>query len=201
MQKVNIEVEAFTFSELTKGGHLESMREMRRLFGKDTLEELSEYTIIRVEKYAKNILNTEIEVCIDVGPVGCFDVDVTVQQVGVDPVPRDSEHNVCPHVREAVKLVGDIQLFSKVLKTLEFNGEHLPAQGEMVDLIDIRTRELTYEIVQSVTAMFGEEMDQIHTEQWAEVMAVQGGLLFTKEGKVIVGAVNYNQVTSTATEF
>jgi len=49
--------------------------------------------------------------------------------------------------------------------------------------------------------MFGEEMDQIHTEQWAEVMAVQGGLLFTKEGKVIVGAVNYNQVTSTATEF
>lgn len=196
MEIVNIEVEAFKFSELRLKAHTESMKEMRRKFGENTLEELADNGILRVEHHCKRVLNTDIEVCIDVRTGGSFDVDVLVTKVGSTKLPHSSQLNSCPHIKEAAKIVEDIQLYSKVLRNLERKGEHKPAQGEMLDLIDTRTRELTYEIVESVTAMFGEEIDQIHSEEWAETMAVQGGLLFTKEGKVIKGAVNYNQSTT-----
>jgi hypothetical protein len=196
MQKVTVEIEAFTFSELRLiDAQTESMKEMRRLFGKDTLKSLADHVISTTEEHCKRILNTDIDVTIDLRAVNCFDVDVHINSVASQKLPADSQFNACCHVREAVELVEDIQLYSKTLRNLERKDEHKPAQGEMLDLIDTRTRELTYELIHAVEADFGEDMDQIHTEQWAKTMAVQGGLLFTKEGKVIEGAVNYNQST------
>jgi hypothetical protein len=196
MKIVSIEIEAYTFDELKLiDAQTESMKEMRRLFGKDTLKSLADHVISATEEHCKKILNTDIDVTIDVRAVNCFDVDVHINSVASQKLPEDSKFNACCHVREAVELVEDIQLYSKTLRNLERKDEHKPAQGEMIDLIDTRTRELTYELIHAVEADFGEDMDQIHTEQWAKTMAIQGGLLFTKEGKVIEGAVNYNQST------
>lgn len=196
MQKVNVEVNAYTFDELKLDAHRESMKEMRRIFGKDTLEALADQAVIRAEQNCLNVLNTEIEVCISaLRGEGSLDVDVHIIEVGKESLPSNSKLNLCPHAVEAVNLVEDIQLFSKVVMKLQDNCEHMPAQAEMGDLIDIRNRELSYEIAKSIEVTFRKDMDQIQTEDWSRVMAVQGGLLFTKEGKVIEGAINYNQST------
>lgn len=196
MQKVNVEIEAYTYRELVNtGAHVKVKAEMRRLFAKDTLEKLADHVISVTEEQCQKILNTEIEVTIAVGPVGSFDVNVFIGKVGSQKLPYSSRLNNCPHMIEAIEHVEDIQLYSKVLKNLERKNEHEPVRFGISDLIDTRTRELTYEITAAVTADFGEDMDQIHSDQWVETMAVQGGLLFTKEGKVIEGAIDYSQLT------
>ncbi len=194
MKKISIEVEAYKFEELILDPHRESMKEMRRLYGQDTLEVLASNIIVDSEKYCQSILNTQIVVDITVQNFSRFpDVQVFITSVMAGPVSKDAAHNSCLHIQEAVNIIGDIKLFSKVLNKLKFNDEHHPAQVEMEDLVNIRTRELTYELVQSITGKCAKEIDAVHTDEWAESMAVQGGILFTKEGKVIEGILDYDQ--------
>jgi hypothetical protein len=195
MQKVNVAVNAYTFDELTLDAHRESMSEMRRLFAKDTLENLADMAIASTEEQVEKILNTEVEVTIEVGTAGCFTTQVFVGKIGYQKLPNSSQFTTCTHMRAAVEVVHEIQAFSKVLRILERKGDYTEAQGEMSHVIGVCTRELSYEIEASVSENFLEDMDQVHTDQWAKTMAVQGGLLFTEEGKVIEGAINYNQST------
>jgi hypothetical protein len=195
MEIVNVEVEAHMFKELKLDAHRESVKEMRRLFAKDTLEALADQVIEVAEEHCEKILNTEVEVTIEVDPDGSFTTRVFVGKIGYQKLPNSSQFNTCTHVRAAVEVVHEIQAFSKVLRILERKGDYTEAQGEMSHVIGVCTRELSYEIEASVSENFLEDMDQVHTDQWAKTMAVQGGLLFTEEGKVIEGAINYNQST------
>jgi hypothetical protein len=199
MQKINIEVEAYTIRELfwTENG-LSSRREMQRLYGQDRLKILADAVISDSERYCHEMLNTSIEVEITVGkyPHFSFEVEVRIVAVGANPLPKDCNNprlNKCVYIQTAASTVEDIQLFSKVINKLKSVDEHRPAQGELEDLVDIRTRELTYELVQSITKTFSEKVDTIHKDHWAEEQAVKSGALFDSEGKVISGYADFDQ--------
>jgi hypothetical protein len=195
MRKVNVEVEAYTFDELRGDAdtHMETMKEMRRIFGKDTLEELAGICIDVAEGSIKSQLNVGADISINVREGGEFDVDLRITNIASQKLPRDTRFNTCGSVREAFYIVEDIQLYGRTLRNLEEKGERETLQGELLDLIDDSTRELHYELIHSVNKTFQKDVDQLHTALWAETMAVQGGLLFTKAGKVIEDAINYNQ--------
>jgi hypothetical protein len=202
MQKINIEVEAFQIHELFwTEFRKDTNKEMRRVFGSEWLKRMVEIVCNDAETHCNSILNTSIEVDIDVGnfPHFSFEVVVRILAVSNAALPTNSDdpkHNSCANIQSAAKSVEDIQLFSRVLNTLKSVDEHKPAQESMEDLIDIRTRELTYELVQSISRMFSEKIDLIHKDHWAEEQAVKSGSLFTGKGKLIEGFCDFEQKRS-----
>jgi hypothetical protein len=191
---MNVEVDAYTYRELKNtSSHEEIKKEMRWMYAIDTLKTLADQVIATTEEHCQKILNTEIEVLIEVEGDGSFEVEVFIGKIGTQKLPHSSQFNACPHIRASVDLVEDIQLFKRVLTKLKFNGEYESVQLEMGEIIGTRTRELNYEIVSSVKNDFGGDCHQVHSDNWAEVMAVQHGHLFTREGRVIKGALNYSQ--------